>query len=146
MEPEFVIWETGGIFRRVVTAGVAQGDVNGRIEGAHSGNVVKTPMEFIIVAPEEVDIKEYLLIRLRIQKNDREFQIVAGGLFTTTDGAERDSVEYEGTKVADRTFSVKLKKLDAGEYGFLPNSPAAGAPAGGKVGKMYTFQASNIIN
>ncbi|MBN2321336.1 MAG: carboxypeptidase regulatory-like domain-containing protein [Acidobacteria bacterium] len=145
-EPEFVIWETGGTFRRLVTAGIAEGDLNGRIEGAHSGNVVKTPLEFIIVAPEEVDIKEYLLIRLRIERNDRKFQIVSGGLFSSTEGAEKDAVEFEGTKAADRTFSVKLKKLEAGEYGFLPNSPAAGAPAGGKVGKMYTFQVSNIIN
>jgi hypothetical protein len=145
LEPEFVLWETGGIFRRVVTAGMAQGDVNGRIEGAHSGNVVKTPLEFIIVAPEGVDVKDYLLVRLRIQRNNREFQIVTGGLFTSTDGAEKAAVEFEGTKVADRTFSVKLKKLDAGEYGFLPPSPTGGAPSG-KVGQMYTFQASNIIN
>ena len=145
-EPEFVIWETGGMFRRVVTAGLAQGDVNGRIEGAHSGNVVKTPLEFIIVTPEDVEIKEYLLVHLRIERNDREFQIVSGGLFSSTDGAEKDAVEFEGTKVANRTFSVKLKKMDAGEYGFLPTTPGAGAPSGGKVGKMYTFQVSNIIN
>jgi len=144
-EPELVTWETGGIFRRVVTVGIAQDDVNGRIEGAHSGNVVKTPLEFLIVAPEDVDIKDYLLIHLRIQRNDREFQIVTGGLFSSTEGAEKAAVEFEGTKVANRTFSVKLKKLDAGEYGFLQNSPAAGAPSG-KVGKMYTFQVSNIIN
>jgi hypothetical protein len=145
-EPEFVIWESGGMFRRVVTAGIAEGDVNGRIEGAHSGNVVKTPLEFIIVAPEEVEITEYLLIRLHVVRDEREFQTVSGGLFGSTEGAEKDAVEFEGTKVADRTFSVKLKKLDAGEYGFLPTTPAAGAPSGGKVGRMYTFQVSNIIN
>ena len=145
IEPEVVIWQTGGMFKRFATAGIVQGDVNGRIKGAKSNNVVKTPLEFIIVAPEGVDIAEFQLIRLRKQRDAREFRTVTGGIFSSSGGATRDAIEFEGTRVSSRTFSVKLTKLDAGEYGFLPTSSAA-AGSSANVGKMYTFQVSDIIN
>lgn len=145
IQPEVVVWQTGGIFKRFATAGIVQGDVNGRIKGANSENIVKTPLEFAIVAPEGVDIAEYQLIRLREKSDSREFRTVTGGIFSSSGGATRDAIEFEGTKVSNRTFSVKLTALDAGEYGFLPTSTAA-AGSSANVGKMYTFQVSKIIN
>jgi hypothetical protein len=145
IQPEVVVWQTGGMFKRFATAGIVQGDVNGRIKGTHSDSVVKTPLEFIIVAPEGVDITEYQLIHLRELRDAREFRTVTGGIFSSSGGATRDSVQFEGTRVVSRAFSVKLTDLDAGEYGFLPtNTAAAGSSA--NVGKMYTFQVSKILN
>ncbi len=139
IQSEVVVWQTGGMLKRFATAGIVQGDVNGRIKGAHSGKVLEIPMEFLIVAPEGVDITEYQLIHLREQRDAREFRTVTGGIFSSSGGATRDAIQFEGTKVAGRTFSVKLATLDTGEYGFLPTSAAA-AGSSGNVGKMYTFR------
>jgi hypothetical protein len=145
IQPEVVVWQTGGMFKRFATAGIVQGDVNGRIKGIHSDNIVKTPLEFIIVAPEGVDISEYQLIHLRELRDAREFRTVTGGIFSSSGGATRDAIPFEGTKVVSRSFSVKLTDLEAGEYGFLPTSAAA-ASSSANVGKMYTFQVSRILN
>lgn len=84
IEPEVVVWQTGGMFKRFATAGIVQGDVNGRLKGTHSNNIVKTPLEFVIVAPEGVDIAEYQLIHLREIRDAREFRTVTGGIFSSS--------------------------------------------------------------
>lgn len=143
IQPEVVNWKTGGVLKSIATAGIVKGDINGRINGAHSRNAAKAPMEFLIVAPEGVAITEYQLIHLREQKDAREFRTVTGGVLHVSGGATRDLVQFEGTKVVSRTFSVKLQSLGAGEYGFLPPSALAGsggAGGAGSIGKMYTFR------
>jgi len=135
---EVVVWQTGGTLKRFATVGIVQGDVNGRIKGAHSSTVVRTPLEFLIVAPEGMDITEYQLIRLREQRDAREFRTVTGGIFSASGGATRDAVQFESTKVVSRTFSVNLPELDDGEYGFLP-ATAGTSGSSANVGKMYTF-------
>jgi hypothetical protein len=145
IEPEVVVWQTGGFLKRFATAGIVQGDVNGRVKGTHSENVVRIPGEIVIVSPEGVDIAEYQLLHLRELRDAREFRTVTGGIFSSSGGATRDAVEFEGTKVASRTFSIKLAELDAGEYGFLPTSTTA-AGSSGNVGKIYTFQVVKKAN
>lgn len=139
IQPEVVVWQSGGMLKRFATAGIIQGDINGRIKGAHSSSILRTPLEFIVVTPEGVTIAEYQLIHLRKSGNDREFRTVTGGIFSTTGGATRDSIQFEGTKVINRTYTVKLPAMDAGDYGFLPTSSASPG-ASSNVGKMYTFQ------
>jgi hypothetical protein len=139
IQPEVVIWQTGGTLKRFATAGIVQGDVNGRIKGVHSDNALKTPVEFLIVAPEGVTLEEYQLIHLRELRDAREFRTVTGGIFSSSGGATRDSIQFSGTKVISRTFSVTLPVLDPGEYGFLPTG-ATPPGSSANVGKMYTFQ------
>jgi hypothetical protein len=139
IQPEAVVWQTGGTFKRFATAGIVQGDVNGRIKGVHSVTVVKVPLEFVIVAPEGVDIAEYQLIHLREQRDAREFRTVTGGVFSSSGGATRDAIPFENTKVLSRTFTVNLPMLDDGEYGFLPTGGALPGSSA-NVGKMFTFQ------
>ena len=98
---------------------------------------MKTPLEFLIVVAEGVTITEYQLVHLHEQRSAREFLAVIGGIFSSSGGATRDLLPFEGTKVLGRTFSVKLPELDAGEYGFLM---AGAATPSSKVGKMYTFR------
>jgi hypothetical protein len=143
LQPEVVNWKTGGVFKNIATAGIVKGDVNGNISGSHSRNAVKTPLEFIIVAPEGVAITEYQLIKLREQKDYREFRTVTGGVLHTQSGATRDLLEFEGTKVASRTFSVNLPTLGAGEYGLLPPGAVESSHSSGSLGKMYTFRISD---
>jgi hypothetical protein len=137
IEPEVVTYHTSGAFARLATAGVVQNDLNGRVSGAHSLNVMKAPMEFLIVVTEGVAITEYRLIHLQQQRNTREFLAVIGGIFSSSGGATRDVLQYESTRVLGRTYSIKLPKLSAGEYGFL----LAGADvSSSKAGKIYTFR------
>lgn len=138
--PEVVNWKTGGVLKHIATAGVVKGDVNGRILGPNSRNSVKTPLEFLIYAPEGVAITEYQLLRLRAKSDGREFRTVTGGVLHVSGGATRDLVPFEGKRIASRTHVVVLPSLGAGEYGFLPPGGASSASASSQLGKMYTFR------
>ncbi len=140
IQPEVVNWKTGGVLKRIATVGIVKGDVNGNINGAHSRNVVKTPAEFLIIAAEGVAITEYQLIHLNENKDNREFRTVTGGVLHSSTGATRDLMQFEGRKLASRTFSVKLTALGAGEYGFLPPGAGVSGSGSGPQGKMYTFR------
>ena len=48
-----------------------------------------------------------------------------------------EAIAFKHEKVASRSYSIKLAKLDPGEYGFLP--PGISATSVGASGKMYTF-------
>ena len=140
--PEVVNWKTGGTLKNIASAGVVKKDLNGNIVGPKSRNSVSRPLEFRIIAPEGVAITEYQLIRLRGNKDYREFRTVTGGIFNQQSGAMRDMVPFEGKKLAPRTYSVVLpNNLGAGDYGFL--SPGAVGSTGNtqaQIGKMYTFR------
>lgn len=139
IQPEIVNWKTGGVLKSLATAGMVKGDVNGNISGNKSRNRVKTPLEFLIYAPEGVAITEYQLLKLRENKEYREFRTVTGGVFHVKGGATRDLVAFEGSKVAPRTFIVNLLSLAPGEYGFLPPGAFSSAASSSTLGKIYTF-------
>ena len=138
--PEVVNRKTGGVLKSIATNGIIKGDVNGNIQGAHSANALHTPLEFRVVAAEGVAVTEYQLIHLRENKNDREFRTVTGGVFHSSSGTNRDLAEFNGKRVARRTFDVTVgDSVRSGEFGFLP--PGAMATANGaSLGKMYTFR------
>lgn len=132
--PEIVYWKTGGVVKTVVTAGIVHGNLNGHIVGSKSPNSFATPVEFLLVAPEGVAITEFQLVRMRVNKDNREFRTVTGGVFHSQSGAVRDLIHFEGTKVAARVFCVTFpSSLGPGEYGFLPPGAA------GSSGKIYSF-------
>jgi hypothetical protein len=138
--PEVVTWKTGGFLKGVATGGLVKGDVNGNIKGGRSKNTVTTPLQFVIKAPEGVAITEYQLIRLRENKNEREFRTVTGGVIHASGGATRDAIDFEGKRIAKGTFSVVLPdNIGVGEYGFLPPG-ASGSASSASIGKMYTFR------
>jgi len=139
--PEVVNWKTGGVLKNVASVGVVKKDVNGNINGPNSRNSVKAPLEFRIYAPEGVAITEYQLLRLRVNKDYREFRTITGGVFNQRGGALRDLVPFEGKKIAARSYMVVLpNNLGAGEYGFLPPGSFGSAGASSSLGKMYTFR------
>ena len=140
--PEVVNWRTGGVLKTLATAGVVKKDINGNLNGPTSRNSVKSPLEFLIVAPEGTAITEYQLIRLRLNKDYREFRTVTGGVFNQQSGAMRDMVPFEGKKLAAGVFEVTLPaNLGAGEYGFLaPGAVGASGNTAAQIGKMFTFR------
>lgn len=141
--PEVVNWKTGGTIKSIASVGVVKKDVNGHLPGVHSRNAVTTPLEFVISMPEGVAITEYQLIRLRANKDYREFRTVTGGVFNQKSGAMRDMVAFDSKKLASRLYTVVLPdNIGAGDYGFIYLGGAGGA--GGMtslaMGKMYTFR------
>ena len=139
MLPEVVNWKTGGVLKHVATVGVVKGDVNGHLDGPHSKNSLKTPIEVLIYTPEGVSITEYQLLRLHETSNYREFRTVTGGVMHESGGATRDVIPFEGKRVQKGVYRVQLPNtLGAGEYGFLP--PGAGTShSSASIGKIYTF-------
>ena len=139
MMPEVVNWKTGGVLKHVATAGVVKGDVNGHLEGVHSRNSLKSPVEVVIYVSEGVAISEYQLLHLHEQTDSREFRTVTGGVMHESGGATRDVIPFEGKRVQKGVYKVLVPKLGAGEYGFLPPGAAA-SHSSASIGKIYTFR------
>ena len=138
--PEVVNWKTGGVLKSIASAGIVKGDMNGNVQGPNSRNSAKTPLEFMVITAEGVAITEYQLIRMRPNKNYREFRTVTGGIMHVEGGATRDLVPFEQKKTASRTFEIILPAtMGAGEYGFLPPGAVTSASSA-SLGKMYTFR------
>src|SRR2546422_1370438 len=130
---EIVNFKSGGVLKKVGTVGIVKGDVNGHLNGLHSPNRLKAPVELLVYTTEGVAISEYQLIGLREQKESREFRTMTGGVFHTSGGATRDAMPFESKKVAPRTYQITLSSLLAGEYGLLPLTSEGGNA--GRVGK-----------
>lgn len=139
LPPEVVNFKTGGILKTIGTAGIVKGDVNGHINGEHSSTAVKTPVSILVYTPEGVAITEYQLLRLRNNKDSREFRTVTGGVMHVSGGATRDLVPFESKKIAPRTYEIVLPNLGAGEYGLLPPAGSDSTSSSGRIGKIYSF-------
>jgi hypothetical protein len=140
LPPEVVNFKTGGVLKTIGTAGIVKGDINGHLNGLHSPNLVKTPVDLLVYAPEGVAITEYQLLRLRDQKDSREFRTVTGGVMHVSGGATRDLVPFENKKLAPRTYEIVLPNLGAGEYGLLPPAGSDPTASTGRIGKIYSFR------
>ena len=103
VDPEVVNVKSGGVGKTFLSGGLVKPDINAHINGAHSRNQVRTPVEFLIYMAEGVGITEYQLIHLHEQKNAREFRTVTGGVMHVSSGATRDLMQFEGKKIANRT-------------------------------------------
>jgi hypothetical protein len=140
LPPEIVNFKTGGVLKTIGTAGIVKGDVNGHVNGEHSRTGVKTPVEILVYTPEGIAIEEYQLLRLREQKDSREFRTVTGGVMHVSGGATRDLVPFESKKIAPRTFEIVLPNLGSGDYGLLPPASSDPTASSGRIGKIYSFR------
>ena len=139
IDPEIVHIKSGGWVKSTVTNGVIKQDENGHLNGRESKLLLPRPIEFLVYAPDGVDIAEYDLVRFRLNSNAREFRIKTGGVFHSTSGDDRDRVEIKPHKVAPHTWEFTLGTDTPGaEYGILP--PGTTSPANG--GNIYTFAIS----
>ena len=96
-------------------------------------------MRILIYTPDGVNVTEYQLLKLREQKDSREFRTVTGGVFHVSGGATRDLLPFENKKVAPRTYEIVLPNVTKGEYGFLPPASSDATATTGRVGKIYSF-------
>jgi hypothetical protein len=140
LPPEVANFKTGGVLKTLGTAGIVKGDINGHLNNSHSPNQLKTPIDLLVYTPEGVAITEYQLLRLRDEKDSREFRTVTGGVLHVSGGATRDLVPFENKKLAPRTYEILLPNVGAGEYGLLPPASADPTASTGRIGKLYTFR------
>jgi hypothetical protein len=101
---------------------------------------LKTPVTLLVYTPEGVAITEYQLLRLREQKDSREFRTVTGGVLHESGGATRDLLQFENKKIAPRTYEISLPNIGSGEFGLLPPAGADATASSGRLGKIYSFR------
>ncbi|MFP5206719.1 MAG: hypothetical protein ACLGSH_15295 [Acidobacteriota bacterium] len=136
--PEIVNFKTGGVLKSLASAGMVKGDINGHINGKQAKTSLTFPVVLAVYVPEGTDITEYQLLRLRVNKDSREFRSVTGGVLHVSGGANRDSLEFQPEKLADRLYQITLSAgVGKGEYGLLPPG-SYGSSNLGSSGKMYT--------
>ena len=140
LPPEVVNFKTGGVLKSIGTAGIVKGDVNGHVNGLHSKTQLKSPVELLVYTPEGTAITEYQLLRLRDQKDSREFRTVTGGVMHVSGGATRDLVPFESKKIAPRTYEIVLPSLGGGDFGLLPPAGGDSTSSSGRIGKIYSFR------
>jgi hypothetical protein len=142
IEPEIVNWKTGGVAKSAFSYGIVKGDINGHVKGGKS----KTKMgsdEILVVALEGVGITEYQLLRMREHSDSREFRAATGGVFHQSGGSDRDVMEFEHKKIANRTFVITIpSSVKDGEYGLLPPGAVVSRTAT-SLGKVYSFRIAN---
>jgi len=140
MLPETVNFQgTGsGKLRKIASAGIMKGDLEGRIEGARARLNASLPLVFAVYLPENVEITEYVLLELHPAGSARTFLSAAGGLLHTHAGARRDEIEFQPEKLAPRLYQITLPASEGkGEFGLLApgTSLASNKDA---TGKIYT--------
>ena len=136
--PEIVNFKTGGVLKSIVTVGIVKGDINGHIAGPHAKTGATFPVLLAVYVPEGTEITEYQLLRLRPNGDSREFRSVTGGVLHESGGAQRDSIEFQPEKIANRVYQITLEaSTGVGEYGLLPPG-AYGSSNMGSSGKIYT--------
>jgi hypothetical protein len=140
LPPEVVNFKTGGVLKSIGTAGIVKGDVNGHVNGNHSKTQLKSPVELLVYTSEGTAITEYQLLRLREQKDSREFRTVTGGLMHVSGGATRDLIPFESKKIAPRTYEIMLPNLGGGDFGLLPPAGGDSTSSSGRIGKIYSFR------
>ena len=140
MTPEIINFKSGGFLKSVATNGIVKQDQNGHLDGESAKLQVTRPIEFLIYTPEGTAPNEYQLLKLRVSKNTREFRSSTGGVFHTSTGATRDSIEIAPTKIAPRRYTFTLDaSAGPGEYGVLPPGAVSTSNAASG-GKLYTFR------
>ncbi len=137
VQPELVNWRTGGMLKRMATAGLAGGHVNGWVANPRSPNGVTLPIEFVIYAPEGTSVTEYQLLKFNEKATRREFRAMSMSVVGARSGADANAIEFASDKVAPRTYVIHLENLPSGEYGFLP--PGLNSSSLAASGKVYSF-------
>ena len=138
---EPVNWKTGGVLKNFASQGLVKGDINGRLTGPSSPATMRSPMEFLIKAPDGVEGEDFQLVRLHTKSDAREFRTVTGGIIHASGGSKRDAVKFEQAKVGKRAYKITFadaEKLATGEYAFLA-AGVTSSSASGSTGKAYTF-------
>ncbi len=136
--PELVNWKSQGAVKTAVTLSFVHGDLDGIVDGPMSHTNFVSPIEFLIVMPEGVNITDYQLVRLHRREGDREFRITTGGLTHASNDNGRDMLVFVPVRITPHAYTIKLNTY-AGEYGFLPPDSVT-ARNDTALAKIFTFR------
>jgi hypothetical protein len=136
---ELVNSKSGGLLKSIATDGIVKGDMNGHIKGAESPTKLTTGVNILIYMPETNSASDYTLVKLHQNSNNREFRAMTGGVFHSSGGAAKDTVEFGSQKMAAHIYELTFATpLSPGQYGIIPPGVTASSnmAAGGKI---YSF-------
>jgi hypothetical protein len=89
--------------------------------------------------PETYSATDYILVKLHQNSNNREFRAMTGGVFHSSGGATKDTVEFGSQKLAPHVYELTfVAPLTPGQYGIIPPgaTTTSNLAAGGKI---YSF-------
>jgi len=136
---EIVNTKSGGLLKSIATDGIVKGDMNGHIKGAESPTKLTTGSNILIFMPETYSANDYILVKLHQNSNNREFRAMTGGVFHSSGGATKDTVEFGSQKLAPHVYELTfVAPLTPGQYGIIPPGAmtTSNLAAGGKI---YSF-------
>jgi hypothetical protein len=136
---EIVNTKSGGVLKSIATDGIVKGDMNGHIKGPESPTKLTTGSNLLIFMPETYSANDYIVVKLHQNSNNREFRAVTGGVFHSSGGATKDTVEFGSQKLAPHVYELTfVSPLTPGQYGIIPPgaTTTSNLAAGGKI---YSF-------
>ncbi len=138
-DPEIVTFKSGGFLKSLATDGIVKPDMNGHVHGKESKLALTRPVDVLIYAPDGTAPEEYMLLKMRVNSNNREFRSVTGGVIHASTGAKRDNVAFTANKIGTRLYEFTMGPDTApGEYGILPPGAVSSINAASG-GKLFTF-------
>jgi len=141
---EVVIFQSGGMVKRVASAGLMKEDLNGLVGGMRSRLVVSTPVTFILHVPQGRTASDYELVRLHIVGNNRQFQSVAGGLIHESSSSLRDEIDFLSKQIGPSAYQIVLgSEIGEGEFGFLEPQDTASSKTPPSSGQIFTLAIVN---
>jgi hypothetical protein len=136
---EIVNTKSGGLLKSIASDGIVKGDMNGHIKGAQSGTKLTTGSNILIFMPETFSANDYILVKLHKNSDNREFRAMTGGVFHSSGGATKDTVEFGTQKLAPHVYELTfVAPLGPGEYGILPPGATSTSNLAAS-GKIYSF-------
>jgi hypothetical protein len=139
IESEIVNTKSGGVLKSIATDGIVKGDTNGHVKGAESPTKLTTENRILIFMPETYSANDYILVKLHRNSSNREFRAMTGGVFHSSGGATKDTVEFKSLKLAPHVYELTfIAPLAPGQYGIIPPgaTTTSNLAAGGKI---YSF-------
>jgi len=139
---EMVNTKSGGVLKSIASDGIVKGDVNGHIKGAQSQTKLTGDRGILIYMQDTYTASDYILVRLHRNSNNREFRAVTGGVFHSSGGATKDSVEFGSVKLAPHMYQLTfVTPPSPGEYGIIPPGAIATKTLAAN-GKIFSFSIS----
>jgi hypothetical protein len=139
MLSEVVNTKSGGVLKHIATDGIVKEDMNGHVKGAESETRLTADTNILIFMQDNYTASDYVLVRLHRNSNNREFRAVTGGVFHSSGGATKDTVEFGSQKVAPHMYRLIFSNPPSpGEYGIIPPGAIATTTLAAR-GKIFSF-------
>jgi hypothetical protein len=139
IQSEVLNKKSGGVLKHIATDHIIKEDVNGHVKGAESETKLSADTNILIFMQDSYTASDYVLVSLHRNSNNREFRAVTGGVFHSSSGATKDTVEFGSQKVAPHMYRLTFSNPPSpGEYGIVPPGAIATTTLAAR-GKIFSF-------